>query len=77
MVPIELYLTGNDVPVYAVASLDLKVDGPTVVEVPPKMLGTANDALMCFCIRYAGSMPTERSIKLLRLAIRLKRILMQ
>jgi hypothetical protein len=39
MAPSELYLTGNDVSIYAVASLDLKVDGPTVVEVPPKMLG--------------------------------------
>ncbi len=44
MEPSELYLTGNDVSIYAVASLDLKIDGPTVVEVPPKMLGTANDA---------------------------------
>ncbi|MGB5773366.1 MAG: DUF1254 domain-containing protein [Sedimenticolaceae bacterium] len=44
MHPSENYLTGNDVTVYAVASLDLKLDGPTVVEVPPGMLGTANDA---------------------------------
>ncbi len=44
MKPSENYLTGNDVTVYAVASLDLKLDGPTVVEVPPGMLGTANDA---------------------------------
>lgn len=42
------YLTGNDVTVYAVASLDLKVDGPTVVEVPTGMNGTANDAKFLF-----------------------------
>jgi len=44
MTPSENYLTGNDVTVYAVASLDLKIDGPTVMEIPPGMLGTANDA---------------------------------
>jgi len=33
----ENYLTGNDVTVYAFASLDLKVDGPTVVEIPEGM----------------------------------------
>ena len=30
----ENYLTGNNSTVYAIASLDLKVDGPTVVEIP-------------------------------------------
>ena len=35
MQPSENYLTGNDVTVYAFASLDLKVDGATVVEIPP------------------------------------------
>lgn len=44
MKPSENYLTGNDVTVYAFASLDLKVDGPTVVEIPPGMYGNANDA---------------------------------
>jgi hypothetical protein len=44
MHPSENYLTGNDVTVYAFASLDLKVDGPTVVEIPPGMYGNANDA---------------------------------
>lgn len=44
MHPTENYLTGNDVTVYAFASLDLKVDGPTVVEIPPGMYGNANDA---------------------------------
>ncbi|MGB5160000.1 MAG: DUF1254 domain-containing protein [Thermoanaerobaculia bacterium] len=44
MKPSENYLTGNDVTVYAFASVDLKVDGPTVVEIPPGMYGNANDA---------------------------------
>ena len=44
LTPTELYLTGNNSTVYAVASLDLKVDGPTVVEAPPGMLGTVDDA---------------------------------
>ncbi|HUV64996.1 MAG TPA: DUF1254 domain-containing protein, partial [Sedimentisphaerales bacterium] len=48
LTPTELYLTGNNSTVYAVASLDLKVDGPTVVEVPPGMLGTVNDAAFKF-----------------------------
>ena len=48
LTPTELYLTGNNSTVYAVASLDLKVDGPTVVEAPPGMLGTVNDATFKF-----------------------------
>ena len=44
LTPTELYLTGNNSTVYAVASLDLKVDGPTVVDAPPGMLGTVDDA---------------------------------
>ena len=44
MFPSENYLTGNDITVYAFASIDLGIDGPTVVEIPPGMYGTANDA---------------------------------
>jgi hypothetical protein len=36
-------LTGNSETVYALAFLDLRRDGPTVVEVPPMMLGGLND----------------------------------
>ena len=35
----SLLLTGNTETVYGMASLDLKRDGPVVVEVPPSMLG--------------------------------------
>ena len=45
MFPSENYLTGNDITVYAFASIDLGIDGPTVVEIPPGMYGTANDAV--------------------------------
>ena len=44
MKPSENYLTGNDVTVYAVASIDLKIDGPTVVDIPSGVFGNANDA---------------------------------
>lgn len=38
------YLTGNTSTMYVFGTLDLKVDGPTVVDVPPGMLGVFNDA---------------------------------
>lgn len=39
-----LFLTGNTSTLYVVPTLDLKKYGPTVVEVPPGMLGAFNDA---------------------------------
>ena len=58
MHPSENYLTGNDVTVYAFASLDLKVDGPTVVEIPPGCgPGTVNDAWFRFVIDMGGPGP--------------------
>ena len=39
-----LFLTANTSTLYVTPILDLKVDGPTVVEVPPGMLGAFNDA---------------------------------
>ena len=50
--PSEPFLTGNNSTVYAIASLDLKVDGPTVVEIPPGMYGTADDALFKFLVDF-------------------------
>lgn len=38
-------LTANAETVYALSHLDLKADGPTVVEAPPKMLGFLQDGL--------------------------------
>ncbi len=39
-----LFLTGNTSTLYVCPSLDLKIDGPTVLDVPPGMLGAFNDA---------------------------------
>ena len=40
----SLWLTANSSTVYCVPNLDLKRDGPTVVEAPDGLLGAANDA---------------------------------
>jgi len=50
--PSEPFLTGNNSTVYAIASLDLKVDGPTVVDIPPGMYGTANDGVFKFLVDF-------------------------
>ncbi len=39
----SLVLTGNTSTMYAIGFLDLKTDGPTVVDLPPKMLGILDD----------------------------------
>jgi hypothetical protein len=43
-------LTANTETVYAIGSLNLKADGPTVVEAPPKMLGFLQDGLQRYLI---------------------------
>jgi hypothetical protein len=48
----SLFLTGNTSTLYACPVIDLRADGPTVVEVPPGMLGAFND--MWF--RYVGDL---------------------
>lgn len=40
----SLFLTANTSTMYAVPTLDLKRDGPTVIEAPAGMLGAFNDA---------------------------------
>jgi len=57
--PSELYLTGNNSTVYANASLDLKIDGPTVVKIPAGMYGTANDAAYKFLVDFGFVGPDE------------------
>ncbi|MGB5575239.1 MAG: DUF1254 domain-containing protein [Thermoanaerobaculia bacterium] len=59
MHPSENYLTGNDVTVYAVATIDLKVDGPTVVEIPPGMFGNANDANFKYLTDFGPTGPDQ------------------
>src|SRR5262245_20545054 len=43
-------LTANTETVYAMAHLDLKTDGPTVVEAPPKMLGFMQNGIQRYII---------------------------
>jgi hypothetical protein len=45
MDPKTVLLTANTETVYALSHLDLKTDGPTVIEAPPKMLGFLQDGL--------------------------------
>ena len=45
-----LVLTANTETVYALGFIDLKADGPTVLEAPPKMLGFAMDTLQRFLV---------------------------
>jgi len=45
-----LMLTPNTETVYGMGFLNLKQDGPTVVEAPPKMLGNVMDALQRFLV---------------------------
>ncbi|MBK1825414.1 DUF1254 domain-containing protein [Haloferula rosea] len=49
----SLFLTGNSSTIYCVPDLDLKRDGPTVVEVPDGVLGAANDGWFRFVHNYA------------------------
>jgi hypothetical protein len=50
----SLFLTGNSSTVYCIPDLDLKRDGPTVVEMPNGLLGAANDAWF----RFINNLPT-------------------
>lgn len=47
----SLFLTGNTDTVYCILFLDLKADGPTVVEIPPKCgPGSINDAFFRYVV---------------------------
>ncbi len=46
--PDSLYLTGNTSTLYALGYMDLKKDGPLVIELPPGMLGFVDDAWFRF-----------------------------
>ncbi len=45
-----ILLTANTETVYALSHLDLKADGPTVIDAPPKMLGFAMDSLQRYLV---------------------------
>ena len=46
--PESLYLTGNTSTLYALGYIDLKKEGPLVIELPPGMLGFVDDAWFRF-----------------------------
>ena len=48
MDPRSLFLTANSATLYVMPDLDLKRDGPTVVDVPDGLLGAANDGFFRF-----------------------------
>ena len=50
----SLFLTGNSATVYVVPDLDLKRDGPTVVDAPQGLLGAANDGFFRFLDNIIG-----------------------
>jgi hypothetical protein len=54
-----LLLTGNTETVYAVANLYLKVDGPTVIEAPPQMLGFIQDAFQRYLMDIGALGPDK------------------
>ena len=54
-----LVLTANTETVYGMGFLDLKSEGPTVIEVPPKMLGAAMDTLQRFLVDFGPLGPDK------------------
>ena len=55
----SLYLTGNTSTMYSIGHLDLEAYGPTVVEVPPGMLGMLDDAWMRFVGNFGVAGPDK------------------
>ena len=53
----SLVLTGNTSTMYALGFLDLKKDGPTVIELPPGMLGVLNDMAFLFMENLGAAGP--------------------
>lgn len=53
----SLFLTGNTSTMYALGFLDLKKDGPTVVELPKGMLGVFNDMAFLFMENLGAAGP--------------------
>ena len=50
----SLFLTANTATIYVIPDLDLKRDGPTVVEAPKGLLGAANDGFFRFIENITG-----------------------
>lgn len=56
---IPLVLTGNTESIYFACNVDLKKDGPTVVEIPPQVLGMTNDAYFRYVIDFGMAGPDQ------------------
>jgi len=54
-----LILTGNTESVYLAGNVDLKKDGPTVVEIPPQVLGMANDTYFRYIVDFGMAGPDK------------------
>ena len=54
-----LWLTGNTDSIYAWMTLDLKVDGPTVMEIPPNVMGPLDDANFRFVVDFGATGPDK------------------
>lgn len=59
--PESLYLTGNTSTLYALGYLDLKTDGPLVIELPPGMLGFIDDAWFRF-VENLGAIGPDKGL---------------
>lgn len=56
---VPLVLTGNTESVYFACNIDLKRDGPTVVVIPPQVLGMANDAYFRSVVDFGMTGPDQ------------------
>jgi hypothetical protein len=54
-----LFLTGNTDSIYAWMTLDLKADGPTVMEIPPNVMGPLDDAYFRFVVDFGATGPDK------------------
>jgi len=54
-----LWLTGNTDSIYALLALDLKKDGPTVIEIPPGVMGPIDDAYFKFVVDFGVTGPDK------------------
>jgi len=52
-----LWLTGNTDSIYAWMTLDLKADGPTVMEIPANVMGPLDDAYFRFVVDFGATGP--------------------
>ena len=54
-----LFLTGNVDSIYAMLTIDMKEDGPLVIEVPPGVMGPLDDAYFRFVVDFGATGPDK------------------